>query len=608
MDANADPCHDFYQYACGNWEKIHKDTTKYVDTFGSLDYIINERMKYILQRSRRSRRKTNEIYQKVRTYLQTCEEQREFNAKYYLEVLTPLPGVEWPANGEVWQFDGNHWNIWTTLGRLQSVGFNGFPLTLDMKHDNATHFHLELDKVNTLGYTAYEQKIIDDLEGSLDHNYRQLAADMEEFLKRLAKLHKNHNIFKEEKMSLQELVARVPGVDFEEYFRNLLQLEREHFENLTIMVTNLEYFPQLAELLGQTSSHTLIHLMRIKFLGFMQQQLPKVKNKLYCLQHMRDLVPLALDYIYEKEVYQHQRKHTDRVIKRIFHKMQQKFSQILAQHLGEFVPKEIAFLQEKISLMQLNIGNLPKVEGDDFYFEYFYSWYVTDTDFYWNHVNALQHYYQEKYKMLQLKSPTPHHTFIVWPYSSPAFQPSANLVAIPHAYLRFPIFHPDFHDLFLYAELGNTLGHEIMHAFDISGLDYDGFGNPSSVISSNLTNKLEFSKALYCFAQQKSASLNEKIADISGFNLAYATYFDNHQPEETLKFLRHTHLSSKQLFFIKFAQFFCAVNPKRITYDESHDTPLYRVPQVVANHPEFEQIFNCPAGKNHITLKKCNLW
>ncbi|XP_061401430.1 endothelin-converting enzyme 2-like [Musca vetustissima] len=619
MDVDADPCDNFYQYACGNWERIHQNlTNKYVDTFGSLDYIFNERMKFILHGGRRRgrqrrHRKGNfeniEIYQKVRKYLEICEEQKEFEAEYYLEILKPLPQglAEWPGMGEKWQ--GKFWNFWSTLGRLQAVGFNGFPLLLDMKHINSTHFQLELDKVNILGYTAYEQRIVDRLEGSLNPHYRQLAADMDEVLKSLAKLHKQHNSFREEQLSLGELIEKIPHADFQEFFENLFGLERRDFETVPIVVMNLDFFHDLAEMLHRTSPSTLIHLLRIKFLGYMEKLLPKKENNLQCLQHMRDLVPLALDYIYEQEVYRYQRNHTDEIIKGVFNQMQLKFSEILQHHLGEFSEREIEFLQRKIHYMKLNIGNLPQTKrGENFYTEYFRNWHVVDDDFYWNHMNALQHYYRQKYQRLFLKGSTPHHTFFVWPYGSPAFQPSANLIVIPHAYLRFPIFHPGFHPLFLYAELGNTLGHEIMHAFEINGLDYDAYGNPSTLLSSSLGEKREFVKSLRCFAQQKSASLNEKIADISGFNLAYATYFERRHPRQPEGW--STPLSDRQLFFIKFAQFFCAINPRRITYDESHDTPQYRVPQVVANHREFEEVFQCSPGstKRRVILEKCNLW
>ena len=57
------------------------------------------------------------------------------------------------------------------------------------------------------------------------------------------------------------------------------------------------------------------------------------------------------------------------------------------------------------------------------------------------------------------------------------YTPNMNEIVFPAAYLQPPNFNPAADDAANYGAIGRTIGHEISHAFDDSGSQYDGDGN-----------------------------------------------------------------------------------------------------------------------------------
>jgi predicted metalloendopeptidase len=113
-----------------------------------------------------------------------------------------------------------------------------------------------------------------------------------------------------------------------------------------------------------------------------------------------------------------------------------------------------------------------------------------------------------------------------------------NEIVFPAAILRPPLFNSNAEDAVNYGAIGGVIGHEISHAFDDQGSQYDGDGNllsqPGWFTKADLdrfkarTRALVVQYAAYApvpgFPINGELTLGENIADNSGVAIAYKAY------------------------------------------------------------------------------------
>jgi len=184
------------------------------------------------------------------------------------------------------------------------------------------------------------------------------------------------------------------------------------------------------------------------------------------------------------------------------------------------------------------------------------------------------------------------------------YYPPLNEIVFPAAILQPPFFDLDVEDAVNYGAIGSVIGHEIGHAFDLTGSTFDGDGVLRNWWTD--TDRAEFKKRTEVLVKQYSAftplddlqvngefTLDENIGDLGGISIALKAY----------KLSLNGRLSpvidgftGEQRVFLGYGQFWRnkyrdKALRNKISTDE-HAPSMYRVNGAVRNVPEFYSSFN----------------
>ena len=212
--------------------------------------------------------------------------------------------------------------------------------------------------------------------------------------------------------------------------------------------------------------------------------------------------------------------------------------------------------------------------------------------------------------------------FMTPPTVNAYFAPNLNEIAFPAGRLQPPFFHPSYDLAANYGGVGGTIGHEMSHAFDDQGRQYDAKGNLVDWwTAEDATNYLARAKVV---EDQYSAykvldslnvngklTLGENLADVVGVSVGYdalqralqgkpRTLIDGFTPE--------------QRFFLAYAQ-----ARRSNARDEAlrlqiqtdpHSPGRFRVNGPLANMPEFAKAFGCKEGDPMVrsTSMRARIW
>ncbi|KAL3196682.1 hypothetical protein MRX96_053942 [Rhipicephalus microplus] len=148
------------------------------------------------------------------------------------------------------------------------------------------------------------------------------------------------------------------------------------------------------------------------------------------------------------------------------------------------------------------------------------------------------------------------------------YTPTKNQIVFPAGILQAPFYDPNYPKSLNFGAMGVVMGHELTHAFDDQGREYDKSGNLNQWWKNSTIQS--FQARAQCFIDQYSnytannenlngkQTLGENIADNGGLKAAFHAFeewLDRHPDEPPLPGVNLTH---KQLFYVGFAQVWCS--------------------------------------------------
>ncbi len=200
------------------------------------------------------------------------------------------------------------------------------------------------------------------------------------------------------------------------------------------------------------------------------------------------------------------------------------------------------------------------------------------------------------------------------------FNPQMNDINFPAGVLQPPLYDPSLDDAPNYGNTGATIGHELTHAFDDEGRQFDARGNLRDWWTP--ADAKGFDERINCVRDQYAGYVivddihinskltsGEDVADLGGTLLAYLAW----KVQEQGKALANAEgFTPDQRFFIGMGQWACEnVRPEDLRVSavtNPHSPGFARINGVVSNLPEFQRAFGCKVGQPMVHAPTCKVW
>ncbi|KAF3827370.1 hypothetical protein GH733_002856 [Mirounga leonina] len=675
LDRGVSPCEDFYQFSCGGWIQRNPLPDGQNTTFNS---------------SSEAERKTQ------RFYLSCLQVERieELGAQPLRDLIDKIGG--WNITGP-WDEDNFMEVLKAVAGTYRATPFFTVYVSADSKSSNSNVIQVDQSGLFLpsrdyyLNRTANEKDLLlgsqDDsrpcqvLTAYLDYmedlgmllggrpaSTREQMRRVLELEVQLASITVPQDQRRDEekiyhKMSIVELQALAPSIDWLEFLSFLLS-PLELGDSEPVVVYGTDYLQQVSELINHTEpsilNNYLIWNLVQKTTSSLDHRFESAQEKLLetlygtkkscmprwqtCISNTDDALGFALGSLFVKATF-------DRQSKEIAEGMISEIRTAFEEALGQLVwmdEKTRQAAKEKADAIYDMIGFpdfiLEPKELDDVYDGY----EVSEDSFFQNMLNLYN--FSAKVMADQLRKPPSRDQWSMTPQTVNAYYlPTKNEIVFPAGILQAPFYTRNHPKALNFGGIGVVMGHELTHAFDDQGREYDKEGNlrpwwqnESLAAFRNHTACMEEQYSQYQVNGERlngRQTLGENIADNGGLKaaynvsglaglwwlrptcpgglggagqwveVAYKAWLRKHGEEQQLPAVG---LTNHQLFFVGFAQVWCSVRTPESSHEglvtDPHSPARFRVLGTLSNSRDFLRHFGCPVGSPMNPGQLCEVW
>lgn len=668
MNHCADPCQDFFEYACGSWIKEHSIPES--KSSWSQFQVLYKRNELVMKdlildnKEAREKYKDNVAVMKGFDMFDSCMDKEgveRLGAKPLLDLIKRYGS--WNVTDGNWTEES--WDFMDTFVKIQkylSIAplFNMY-VSADLK--DSTKNIIVLDQ-SGLGIspeaffknTSYHRKVrkaykklMVDLAKLLGEkpNTEAMMMEIYNFEETLAKNFIPRKLRRDtsklyKKMTIDDFIkASDISIDLMDFLKRMfIETGHEITGEEKVVSFGLQYVKNMSRIYNATSKRILANYMMwhvvLRFAPYLSSQFavafadyrksvsgvagedPRWQD---CLSSVDGSFGMPFGLLFVDKAFEGEsKKSAEEMIHDIRHVFLANLDKV---DWMDDVTKEKA--KEKAEAIRENIGYPSFLTNKTALGMMYEGFEIRKDNYFQNIIESFKFYNLKNYE--KLGKPVDKERWGMTPPTVNAYYSTIdNKIAFPAGILQRPFYDHRFPKSLNYGGIGMVVGHEITHGFDDNGRQFNKEGNLAKWWSNKSIEA--FKNKTACLVKQYSGykfhgknlkgsqTLGENIADNGGIKQAFQAYQNWKKrsrkgiPEPPLPGLEK--FSNEQIFFLGFAQIWCSKFRDEAAFSQInygvHSPGKFRVIGSLSNFDEFSKAFGCKKGSPMNPDKKCSVW